>query len=131
MEDCLNKIKQTGSMATYISAFNKHAAQVDWNESSLVARFCGGLKDDVLDLIATMETQPQGLHEWMAMSSRIGKRLWLRRQNQHPPIPSFNSRDHAGRFQATSRISGPTPMELDTTRGTIVLAMMAAEQLEY
>lgn len=77
-EDCLLKIKQIDSVAAYISNFNEHAAQVDWNESSLVARFRGGLKDEVLDSVATAETQPRGLQEWMAMASRIDERLWAR-----------------------------------------------------
>lgn len=134
-EDRLGKIKQTGSVAMYISMFNEHAAQVDWNESSLVARFRGGLKDDVLDSIATAEAQPRGLQEWMAMASRIDERLWVRRQNRRPPIHSSNSRDPAGRFQATSGTSrptsGPTPMEIDAIRGTTALAKTAAERLEY
>jgi hypothetical protein len=29
---------------------------VDWNESSLIARFRGGLKDEILDSIATVES---------------------------------------------------------------------------
>ena len=37
VEDRLGKIRQTGSVATYISMFNEHAAQVEWNEASLVA----------------------------------------------------------------------------------------------
>lgn len=130
-EDRLGKIKQNGSVATYISAFNEHAAQVDWNESSLVARFRGGLKDDILDSIATAETQPRGLQEWMAMASRIDERLWLRRQHRHPSISPSNSRSHGGRFQAALGSSGPTPMELDATRGTTALAKTAAERLEY
>ena len=80
VEDCLGRIKQTGSMATYISTFNEHAAQAEWNEASLVARFRAGLKDEILDSIATTEGQPQKLHEWMAMASRIDERLWSRRQ---------------------------------------------------
>jgi hypothetical protein len=52
-EDRLANIRQTGAVATYISTFNEHAAQVEWNEPSLMARFCAGLKDDLLDSIAT------------------------------------------------------------------------------
>lgn len=62
-EDQLGKIRQTRSVATYISVFNEHAAQVEWNEASLVARFRGGLKDEVLDSITTAKTQPCKLHE--------------------------------------------------------------------
>lgn len=62
-EDRLNKIKQTSSVAAYVSSFNEHAAQVDWNESSLVARFRSGLKDEILDCVATAEAQPQRLQE--------------------------------------------------------------------
>ena len=79
-EDHLGKIKQIGSGASYISSFNEHAAQVEWNESSLVARFRSGLKDEILDSVATAEVQPRGLQDWMAMVSRIDERLWARRQ---------------------------------------------------
>ena len=58
VEDRLGRICQTGSVASYISSFNEHVAQIDWNEASLVARFRGGLKDEILDSIATAETQP-------------------------------------------------------------------------
>ena len=44
-EDRLGRLRQMGSVAAYISTFNEYAAQVDWNKSSLIARFCGGLKD--------------------------------------------------------------------------------------
>lgn len=127
VEDRLGKIRQTGSMATYISMFNEYAAQVDWNEASLVARFRGGLKDEVLDSIATAETQPRKLQEWMAMASRIDERLWTRRQNRRPAT----SRDHGARFQTTPVSTGPVPMEIDAISGTTALAKRAAERLEY
>ena len=38
-EDWLRKFRQRGSVATYISVFNEHVAQVEWNEASLVAQF--------------------------------------------------------------------------------------------
>jgi len=69
VEDKLGKLRQTRSMATYISIFNENVAQVDWNEASLIAHFQSRLKDEVLDSISTAETQPQRLQEWMAMSS--------------------------------------------------------------
>jgi len=135
-EDCLAKIKQTGSVAAYISSFNEHSAQVDWNESSLVARFRAGLKDEVLDSIATAETQPRGLNEWMAMSSRIDERLWTRRQSRRsqtsyttPRSPTFASRDSHGRFPPTQE--SPVPMELDAARVTTALAKTAIERLDY
>lgn len=81
VEDRLGKLRQTGSVSSYISLFNEHAAQVDWNESSLMARFCGGLKDEILDSIATAEMQPNRLQDWMAMASRIDERLWSWRQS--------------------------------------------------
>ena len=62
-EDRLGKIRQTGSVAAYISTFNEYVAQVDWNELSLIARFCGGLKEEILHSIATTENQPRQLQE--------------------------------------------------------------------
>lgn len=130
-EDRLGKIKQTGSVATYISTFNEYAAQVDWNEASLVARFRGGLKDEVLDSIATAETQPHKLQEWMAMASRIDGRLWTRHQHRRPVTSVVVSKDHGARFQANPVNTGPVPMELDAISGTTALAKTAAERLEY
>lgn len=131
-EDRLGRIRQTGSVASYISSFNEHAAQVDWNEASLMARFRGGLKDEVLDSIATAETQPIRLHEWMAMASRIDERLWARRQGRRPSLSSSApSRDQMGRFPTNPSASGPVPMELDVIRGTTAMAKTAAERLEY
>ena len=65
-------------MATYIFAFKEYASQVDWNKSSLVARFRTRLKNDILDLVATAETQPHRLQDWMVMASHIDERLWDR-----------------------------------------------------
>lgn len=48
-EDRLRELKQTSSVAAYISTFNVLAALVDWNEASLAARFRTGLKDFILD----------------------------------------------------------------------------------
>ena len=105
--------------------------QVDWNESSLVARFRRGLKDEVLDLIAMAETQPCRLHEWMAMATRIDERLWARRQGRRPSMPSFNSRDRSARASTPQGDFGPTPMELDVMQVTTALARTSAERLEY
>lgn len=126
-EDRLGKLRQTGSMATYISMYNEYAAQVDWNEAKLVARFRGGLKDEVLDSIATAETQRRKLQEWMAMASRIDERLCTRRQNCCPATP----RDHGIRFQTTPVCTGPVPMKIDAVSGTTILAKTAAQRLEY
>jgi Retrotransposon gag protein len=139
-EDRLARLRQIGSVATYISTFNEYAAQIDWNESSLIARFRNGLKDDILDSVATAETQPSRLHEWMAMASRIDERLWSRRQTRRPSTDSpnvkvlssaFLPRDPVGKFQSQPVTSGPVPMELGAVRGPPALAKTAAERLEY
>jgi hypothetical protein len=130
-EDRLAKIKQTGSIAGYISTFNKHASHVDWNESSLIARFWGGLKDEILDSIATAEKQPQGLHKWITMASCIDDQLWSRRQNRRHLGSSSTPRDYEGRFQATSGTLGPTPMEIDAINSKPPFARTTADRLEY
>lgn len=137
-EDRLGRLRQTGSVAAYISTFNEYAAQVDWNESSLMARFRGGLKDDILDSVATAETQPRRLQDWMAMASRIDERLWGRRQNRrlqsdlsNVKVSTNPPRDVARRFQVNPGTSGPVPMELGAVRTTTALAKTAGERLEY
>ena len=74
-EDRLERLQQIGSVANYISLFNEYAAQVDWNEGSLMARCRKGLKDKILDSVATAKSQPHKLQEWMAMASKIDE--WL------------------------------------------------------
>jgi hypothetical protein len=131
-EDRLANIWQTGAVATYISTFNEHAAQVEWNEPSLIARFRAGLKDDLLNSIATAETQPRTLQEWMSMASRFDDRLWTRHQHWRPSGSTSAPREYASRFRPPSTSTGPTPMELDATyTPSMALAKIAADRLEY
>lgn len=58
-KDHLRRLRQMGSMAAYISTFNEYATQVDWNKFSLMARFRARLKDDIINSMATLETQPR------------------------------------------------------------------------
>lgn len=137
-EDRIGKLRQMGSTASYISTFDEYAAQLDWNESSLVARFRAGLKYEILDSVATVETQPSRLHQWMAVSSRIDERLWSRKQARRLPSDSsssknssFSSRIPPVRLSSEPTNSGPVPMELVAVRGPPALAKNAAERLEY
>lgn len=135
-EDRLGRLRQTGSVASYISTFNEYAAQVEWNESSLVARFRGGLKDEILDSVATAESQPRKLQDWIMMASRIDERLWGRRQARRPTsdsvyTKSFIPRESAGRSAVTLETSGPVPMELGAVRPSTASAKTAADRLEY
>ena len=119
-------------MATYISTFNEHAAQVEWDEPSLMARFRIGLKDDLLDSIATDETQPHTLQKWMSMASRIDDRLWVRQQHRRPMGSTLAPREYTARSRPPSTSTGPSPMELDATyTASTALAKTAADRLEY
>lgn len=136
-EDKIGRLRQTGSVSAYISTFNELAAQLDWNESSLIARFRGGLKDEVLDSVATAESQPRRLQDWMAMASRIDERLWGRRQNRRSQpdsfvsrAPAFVPRDPVGK-PSNHGSSGPVPMELGAVRVSTALAKTSAERLDY
>ena len=122
-------------MASYISTFNEHVVQVEWNEASLIAQFQGGLKDEILDFVATIGTQSHRLYESMAMASQIDKRLLSRRQNQHLHMDSLRSKstivppqDLIRRFQASLRL---VPMEFGMIQGTQALAKIAIEWLKY
>ena len=121
-------------MASYISTFNEYAALVDWNEFNLVERFRGGLKDDILDLVATTEAQPRRLQHWMAMASRIDERLWGRRQHCRwqsdsytgKPLTSHN-RNAGDKFQANQETFGLVPIELGAVRTSTALGRTAVE----
>ena len=137
-EDRIGRLRQTGLVATYISTFRELAAQIDWNKSSLIAQFRGGFKDEILDLVATIECQPWGLYDWMAMASRIDERLWGRRQNRQFQLDSFLPKastsilqDLVSRTQSNHGTLEPVPMELGAIRVTTTLAKIAIERLEY
>ena len=130
-EDRLRWLQQTGSIANYISLFNKYAAQVDWNEASLMACFRKGLKDEILDLVATAESQPCKLQEWMAMASRIDEQLWTRRHGKYYSTTNSTSKTQSNQFLASPPSSSPIPMELDAIGGTTPLAKTTTERLEF
>lgn len=136
-EDKLDRIRQTGGVATYISMFSEYSALVDWNDASLVARFRRGLKDEILDSIATAETQPRTLQEWMAMSSRIDERLWARRQGRRQSSglqrtqPALLPRPQGRLYQPSPLPSGPTPMDLDAVGSAPAFARTAAQRSEF
>ena len=60
VEDRIGRLCQTSLVAIYILTFRELATQIHWNKSSLIARFQGGLKDEILDSMATTRANPEG-----------------------------------------------------------------------
>ncbi|CAG8780078.1 2024_t:CDS:2 [Cetraspora pellucida] len=111
-----NKIRKltqgTRPASSYASEFRQIASDLDWSEAALIDRFRTGLKNDVKDLLLTLE-DPTSLNDAISKAVRCNNRLFERRQER--------SRDPIwgkGLNQAPSNHMNPLtePMQIDTLR---------------
>src|SRR2546430_3415613 len=77
-EDEIVRLTQTGAATTYYVKFQHLAIQTGWNDSSLIARFYEGLKDDVKDELVKAEW-PNTLAEFTEGAIKIDSRNHTRR----------------------------------------------------
>jgi len=74
-EHAIKALKQTGSVATYISEFQRHSQYVRWNDAALYSQFYDGLKETM-----KREVMRQGrfatLEELQAFASRMDVRYF-------------------------------------------------------
>ena len=117
-------LRQTGSASDYTMSFQKITSQLDFDESAFYMHYRRGLKDNIKDVIATME-KPSDLQELMAAAVRIDNRAQERRKekqgyqsyNPGPRMANTFARRNPGRdsrpnYQRNARDYGD-PMELD------------------
>src|SRR5213075_262601 len=132
----LRALKQTGSVATYITKFGQLTPYVNHNDGSFMDQFFDGLKEEIKDEVARVGYF-NTLAELQDFAVRLDSRLYdrlLQKRNLHanptlPPKPNFATRptilprqsvtNHpqpapAGRASfPTSSPDGTIPMEID------------------
>lgn len=97
----LRCLRQTGSMAQYISAFQGLTAKVQWNEAAFLFQFKEGLSNEVQLLMSGYWTSLRTMQDTQTKATTAYQNLLAQRTVQN--------RVHAGRnIQATS-VSAPLP----------------------
>jgi hypothetical protein len=76
----------TKSTAEYTTEFRNLMADLDWDDSALIASYRRGLHWKVKELMSQRETQPRNLEGWIAAATQIDN---IRRENEasRPPRP--------------------------------------------
>lgn len=109
----LSSLTQKGSASTYWSEFQTLSARCEWEDSYLMYRFVGGLKDHLREKHAYMDKQPDTLSSLVEWAIRIDNQIFAyqrsKKASQKPWAPAPRS---------TNNNSGTTPMELDVTKFT-------------
>jgi hypothetical protein len=135
----LRALRQTGSVATYVSNFRRIMSYLQWNNAALTSQFYIGLKDHVKDEFARTG-KPIVLEDMMETSITIDNRYYdrqLEKKQEHPHSivqrglrPSTTTRpvreqNYPRRFGSSTttpanvwdrNYGGPRPMELDAWR---------------
>jgi Retrotransposon gag protein len=79
------------SASSYAADFRQLAADLDYNESTLIFQFQSGLNNDIKDMLLHFD-HPSDLSSCVDMAIRCDNRLYERRQDRREQIPQFNPR---------------------------------------
>ncbi|CAG8822521.1 25852_t:CDS:2, partial [Racocetra persica] len=99
------------SASSYASEFRQISSDLDWGEAALIDQFRIGLKNDVKDLLLTME-DPTSLNDAIAKAVRCDNRLFERRRERQGH--SLDRGDSVSNYSRSSLT--PEPMQIDSTR---------------
>jgi hypothetical protein len=81
----------TRSTAEYTTEFRNLMADLDWDDTALIASYRRGLHWKVRELMSQRETQPRNLEGWITVATQIDN---IRQENEAscPPHPSTTSK---------------------------------------
>jgi hypothetical protein len=77
----------TKSMAEYTTEFRNLMADLDWDDSALIASYRRGLHWKVRELMSQRETQPRNLEGWISAATQIDN-ICCENEASRPPQPS-------------------------------------------
>jgi hypothetical protein len=77
----------TKSTAEYTMEFRNLMADLDWDDSTLIASYRRGLHWKVRELMSQRETQPRNLEGWITAATQIDN-IHCENEASHPPHPS-------------------------------------------
>ena len=130
MRTAINKIRRLRQgdrpASAYAADFRLLACDIPWDEEALMDQFRHGFRNDVKDLLLTFHEDPKSLTEVISRAVRCDNRLFERRSERQQwsrprseqTYASVTSLPTSGTMHVpiSSPISGPTPMEIDSTR---------------
>jgi len=117
----IRNLKQTTSVSTYSSDFQRLAAFLEWNDAAKISQYYWGLKDSIKDEFAKVD-RPNNLSELITLAIKIDTRIYERHiekryssfaQNKYTSYSQQNNYEPATnstQFQATRY----EPMEVDS-----------------
>ena len=75
-EDHLYQLKQTGSVLTYATEFQRYSNQTKWDAEALLSHFRRGLKSHIRFELVYMEKQPTDLVSMIEYTVRLDNQLY-------------------------------------------------------
>ena len=130
MRTTINKIRRLRQgdrpASAYAADFRLLACDIPWDEEALMDQFRQGLRNDVKDLLLTFHEDPKSLTEAISRAVRCDNRLFERRSERQQWSRPRSEQTYASvtslptsktmQVPISTPISGPTPMEIDSTR---------------
>ena len=105
----IRKLRQTTSVAAYMSLFQGYAADLKWNDAALRSQFYLGLKDAVKVELSRVEATN------MSALAKAAKEIDERLQELRQDKCAYYGISQGYSKAKSAETYGPTPMELDTT----------------
>lgn len=116
----LARLRQTGTMAEYITQFKSLGARARWNDAALLARFKDGLSDEVKILLTSQWHHMTSVSEAQSLASAAYQNfLAQRRLHVKLSRPSNQNQNQSRRPPApapSAPTSPSTAMEIDAVR---------------
>ena len=117
----IRNLRQTSSVSSYSSDFQRLAAFLEWNDAAKISQYYWGLKDSIKDELAKVD-RPNNLPDLMTLAIKIDTRIYERHiENRFDNLPQ---RKYVNRFQSNNynseANSSPShsnryePMEVDS-----------------
>ena len=94
------------SASSYAADFRQLAADLDYNESTLILQFQSGLSNEIKDMLLHFD-HPSDLASCVDMAIRCDNRLYERRQDRREQIPHFSPRTVPRQFVARQDEASP------------------------
>ena len=118
-EERLERLTQTSSTASYLSAFNWDRYRVNWDESALKHRFYKGLKSTVKDELCKLDRYAYDFDDYANEAIKIDSRLYERKMEDrgHYAKPRYTLPTKANQskkivHKSTSYGHHPGPMDI-------------------
>jgi hypothetical protein len=118
VETKLQRLRQSGTMTSYIASFRTLSARLKWNEAALVARFKDGLSDEVKTSMASYWNTLKTLRDTQTKATTVYNNLATQQRYRfrgHGPrsAPQAQRRSQVNQNSHTSQTPASNDMAMD------------------